>query len=124
MLVPNEEEADVLCPNLQTPEEKATFLLHKGVQNVIITLGAEGCLWANCNEMKRFPAHPYPCVDTTGASDVFISCLAVMLTENNSIETAIHAASWASSYSVSYEGVQSSIPERVLLNEFLRDAQI
>ena len=124
MLVPNEEEADVLCPNLQTPEEKATFLLHKGVQNVIITLGAEGCLWANCNEMKRFPAHPYPCVDTTGASDVFISCLAVMLTENNSIETAIHAASWASSYSVSCEGVQSSIPERVLLNEFLRDAQI
>lgn len=124
MLVPNEEEADILCPNQNTIAEKAEFLLQKGVQNVIITLGAEGCLWANRDGMKKYPAYPYPCVDSTGASDVFIGCLAVMLTENSSIDTAIHAACWASSYSVAYEGVQSSIPEKVILNEFLRDSQI
>lgn len=119
MLVPNEEEAAILCPERSTSEDKAIFFLDKGVQNVIITLGAEGCLWASREGVRRFPAHPYPCVDSTGASDVFISCLAVMLTENNSIEAAIQAASWASSYSVAHEGVQNAIPERVVLNELI-----
>lgn len=120
ILVPNEEEAGILCPGLSSPEEQTAYFLDKGVENVIITMGPAGCLWANAEGIRRYPAHPFPCVDSTGASDVFISCLAVMLAEGKEIEDAIHAASWASSYSVAQEGVQNSIPERVLLDEFLQ----
>ena len=119
LLVPNEEEAEAICPEGRNLREKAQRLLERGVQNVIITMGSSGCLWASTSGTRTFPAHPYPCVDSTGASDVFIGCLAVMLTEENSMEEAIAAASWAASYSVSHEGVQNSVPERRLLDEFL-----
>ncbi len=124
MLVPNEEEAEAICPEGDNLREKAKRLLERGVQNVIITMGADGCLWASASGIRTFLAHPYPCVDSTGASDVFIGCLAVMLAEENSVEKAIAAASWAASYSVSHEGVQNAIPERRLLDEFLAFAGI
>lgn len=119
MLVPNESEAAVLCPGKNSPQEQAEYLISKGVQNVIITLGASGCLWSCPGLIRTFPAHSYPCVDSTGASDIFISCLAVMLSEKNSIEHSIIAASWAASYSVSHIGVQNSIPSRNLLDEIV-----
>ncbi|MCI8852137.1 MAG: LacI family DNA-binding transcriptional regulator [Lachnospiraceae bacterium] len=119
MLIPNENEAAFLCPGKNTPQEQAQYLISKGVQNVIITLGSSGCLWSCSGLIRNFSAHPYPCVDSTGASDIFISCLAVMLSERNSIEHSIIAASWAASYSVSRMGVQNSIPSRDLLDEMI-----
>ncbi len=119
MLVPSQEEATILCPQQKTPSEQARYLLEQGVENVIITLGEEGCLWASKAGMKTYPAYNFPRVDSTGASDVFISCLAVMLAEEKSIDYAIVAACWAASYSVSHTGVQTAIPSRKLLNEFL-----
>ncbi len=120
LLVPSEEEANILCPQQDTPREQAQYLLTKGVQNVIITMGESGCLWACKGGIQAFPAHRFPRVDSTGASDVFISCLAVMLAEENSMEYAIRAACWAASYSVSHTGVQAAIPSRKLLDEFLK----
>ena len=116
MLVPNEEEASIMCPNLKNPEQQARYFLDKGVQNVIITMGAAGCLWSSSEGVKMFAAHPYPCVDATGASDVFISCLAVMLSEGKTPEAAIQAATWAASYSVAHVGVQNAIPDRKMLD--------
>ena len=119
MLVPNEEEMEQLCPDDEPLEKKARRMIEKGVQNVIVTMGSEGCIWVTAQGSRRFSAHPFPCIDSTGASDVFISCLAVMLSEGNGIEDAVTAASWAASYSVSHAGVQNAIPDRKLLNEFI-----
>lgn len=116
MLVPNEEEAHILCPGEKSLEQIAAYFLEKGVQNVIITTGPEGCLWANATGIQFFPAHPFPCVDSTGASDIFISCLAVFLAEGRDLQTAIRAAVWAASYSVAHESVQNAIPDRRLLD--------
>lgn len=120
MLIPNQEEAATLCPEYADVSSQAQHFLEKGVENVIITLGASGCLWACKGTSRFFPAKSFSCVDSTGASDIFIGCLAVMLSEGKSIESAIDAAIWAASYSVTQVSVQDSIPTRQFLEYLMR----
>lgn len=109
LLIPNQEEANCLFPALTTPEEQALFALEQGVENIIITFGDKGCLYANQHESRTYSAMEFPCIDTTGASDVFISCFATQLSKGSDIDVAIKMATIAASYSVSKEGVQNSI---------------
>lgn len=115
LLIPNQEEMDELCPNLSSPEDQARFYLGKGVQNVIITLGDRGCIFAAGEVCKAYPAISFPSVDATGASDVFISCLASQLARGQDMDCAIRLATLAASYSVSKEGVQNAIINSDLL---------
>ena len=116
LLIPNQEEADILAPKL-SPEEQANAFLGQGVENVIITLGDKGCLFAEKNEMRTYPAIDFPSVDATGASDIFISCLAAQLSKGSNMDAAIKLATIAASYSVSKEGVQSAIISSDLLHD-------
>ena len=119
LLIPNQEEADILAPN-GTPEGQAKAFLNKGVENVIITLADKGCLYAAKNEVTAYPAVDFPSVDATGASDIFISCLAAQLSKGNDMDTAIKLATIAASYSVSKEGVQNAIISPDLLEDIYK----
>ena len=119
LLIPNQEEADILAPN-GTPEGQAKAFLNKGVENVIITLADKGCLYAVKNEVTAYPAVDFPSVDATGASDIFISCLAAQLSKGNDMYTAIKLATIAASYSVSKEGVQNAIISPDLLEDLYK----
>ncbi len=119
LLIPNQEEADILAPN-GTPEGQAKAFLNKGVENVIITLADKGCLYAAKNEVTAYPAVDFPSVDATGASDIFISCLAAQLSKGNDMDTAIKLATIAASYSVSKEGVQNAIISPDLLEDLYK----
>ncbi len=109
LLIPNQEEASELFPSCQTPEAQVQAALDRGVENVIITLGDKGCMYANQRGTQMYPAMDFPCVDATGASDIFISCLAAQLSKESDMDTAIKLATIAASYSVSKEGVQNAI---------------
>jgi sugar/nucleoside kinase (ribokinase family) len=41
----------------------------------VVTLGAEGALWAAGDRLVHRPAHPVEVVDTTGAGDAFTAGL-------------------------------------------------
>ena len=116
LLIPNQEEADILAPDL-SPVGQAKAFLNRGVENVIITLADKGCLFATKDEMSAYPAVDFPSVDATGASDIFISCLAAQLSKGNDMDTAIKLATIAASYSVSKEGVQNAIISPDLLDD-------
>ena len=109
MLVPNQEELEELIPGRFTHEEKARFLLEQGVDNVIVTLAEKGCIYVCKEGCREYPAPEFPSIDSTGASDIFISCLAAQLSKGLDIDTAIRLATIAASYSVSREGVQNAI---------------
>lgn len=115
LLIPNQEEMAILCPQEDTSERQAKAMLAQGVRNVIVTLGESGCLYVNQNETLYFAAHPYPCVDSTGASDIFISCLAAQLANGHDFKKAIELSTLAASFSVSKEGVQNAILNKELL---------
>lgn len=117
-LVPNEKELEIQVSGAFSIEEKAARLFDGGAQNVIVTLGDKGCYLHNA-EMKRFfPAADFMAVDTTGAGDAFISALAVYLCEGHSIVSSIKFATYAAGISVTRDGVQPAMAERVALEMY------
>jgi ribokinase len=115
IFVPNEKEADALCPNLKTVEEKALYFLRNGAGSVIITLGFKGCYLKGNGHDRYFPAYPFPPLDTTGAADAFICALAVYLNENFDIAEAVSRANCAAGFSVSRRGVLPALVDRTTL---------
>ncbi len=115
LLIPNQEEAAQLMPGPAEPEKQALAFLDRGVEHVIITLADKGCLYADREGLRTYPAMEFPSVDATGASDIFISCLAAQLSRGSDMDTAIRLATIAASYSVSKEGVQNAIISTELL---------
>lgn len=67
---------------------------------------------------KEYPAIDVEPIDTTGASDAFISALAVLLAEGESIDTAIEYATIAAGISTTRLGAQSSLPDRYTLEMY------
>jgi sugar/nucleoside kinase (ribokinase family) len=73
MVFPNAEEAWLLTG--EPDPEAAARLLAARYPVVVVTLGAEGALWASGDALVRRPAHPATVVDTTGAGDAFAAGL-------------------------------------------------
>ena len=118
IFVPNRKEADHLCPEGRTLEEKGAFFLKKGVKEVIITLDEQGCFWMNEKERLYFEPARFEAVDTTGAADAFISALAVYLAEGFPMVTAIQYATYAAGFSITRNGVQSAMVERQTMDAY------
>lgn len=116
--VPNEKELKQFVPGDLSIEEKGKILLEKGVKNVIITLGKNGCYFCNAKFSGFFPAADFPPVDTTGAADAFISALAVYLSEGYPVIQAIGFATYAACISITRFGVQSAMVDRAGLEAY------
>ncbi|NAS10689.1 ribokinase [Poritiphilus flavus] len=114
LITPNETETRILTgidPSEEGGAEKASaYLLEKGVQNVIITLGKRGAYFHNAE--KQFLSKPpvVMAVDTTAAGDVFNGVLTVCLSQNKSWEESIAFANKAAALSVTRMGAQASAP--------------
>jgi len=123
LLTPNESEAELLTGVAVNDDaavaKAAEALLARGVQNVIITLGARGAFVAG-KEARGF-VHGYKVkpVDTTGAGDVFNGALAVALAEGKSLLEAVRFGSAAAALSVTRLGAQTSAPVRKEIEKLL-----
>lgn len=123
-LTPNQTEAALL---LNGPEidsindalEAAQHLRKLGPANVIVKLGAQGCVIASqsaCEHIAGFTVTP---LDTTAAGDTFNAAFAVALSEGFTVHTAARFAHAAAAISVTRFGAQSSIPTRAEVDKFL-----
>jgi len=125
ILVVNETEASFLCGSPVENEAQAwkalDALRDRGVGTVILTLGAQGCLYAGDQLRGRIAAFPVQAVDTTAAGDVFCGTLAVALVEGMQIEAGLRFASAAAAITVTRMGAQPSIPSRFEIEEFLKE---
>ena len=127
LLTPNESEAELLT-GLAVSSEKAAAkaadaLLARGVQNVIITLGARGAFVAGGQTRSLVPGYKVKPVDTTAAGDVFNGALAVALAEGKSLLDAARFASAAAAISVTRLGAQTSAPMRAEIDRLLNADQ-
>ncbi len=110
--VPNEKELGMIVPGEQSLEEKAQWLLDKGVKNVIVTRSSRGCYLKNRDYSRYFEGSGFEAVDTTGGADSFISAMAVCLSEGKDLLYAIGFAVYASGITVTRYGVQGALPDR------------
>jgi ribokinase len=126
-LTPNETEASHLTGiqviDLATAEKAAKRLLELGVQEVIITLGAEGAMHCTKKTCQHIKAPSVKVVDTTGAGDTFSGALATALTEGVDIKQALHFANHAAALAVTKPGAQPSIPSREEVEKFMQSSQ-
>jgi ribokinase len=124
-LTPNETEARVclgLAPDDGTSEEVlANRLLDLGVPNVIITLGAQGALWATRMGQRRIPALRVDAIDMVGAGDAFNAGLAVGLCEGRSLLEAICLGVTAASLSTEKRETIVSYPHRAMVEARLAE---
>ena len=116
MITPNRSEAQLLSGVVIKDENSiknaAQKLKEKGIENIIITLGAEGAFIYNDEISTRIPSVKVDAVDSTAAGDVFNAALAVALAEGKSLEVAVTFANKAAALSVTRIGAQSSAPYR------------
>jgi ribokinase len=123
LITPNETEAEILTgikvSDLASASKAAVVLLQAGVQNVIITLGAQGAFFRNENIEMLVKAPAVKAIDTTAAGDVFNGVLAVEITSGTAWEAAISIACKAASISVTRMGAQASMPYRKEVEELV-----
>lgn len=116
LVTPNETEAAILTgidvADDVSAEKAADYLLNKGVENVIITLGKQGAYFKNKNQTLKIKSPEVIALDTTAAGDTFSGALTVALTEKMDWQNAIEFACKAASISVTRLGAQASVPYR------------
>lgn len=127
-LTPNETELEVLTgqkvESAQTAQAAAQQLLEAGVKSVLVTLGREGALYMNNNQVIFQKAWTVKAVDTTAAGDAFNGALAVALGEEKSLTEAFQFASACAALSVTRAGAQPALPWREEIQSFLKERSV
>jgi ribokinase len=124
---PNETElARLTALPTETDEQvfaAARTLVDAGVAEVVVKLGARGCVrvaGALSEPPIWQPAFPVACVvDTTGAGDCFTGAYAVACADGAAPAAALRFATAAASLSVQHKGAMPSMPTRAAVEALL-----
>jgi ribokinase len=83
------------------------------INDIIVTLGAEGCRWHSslAKLVTHFPAIKVDPIDTTGAGDTFTGYVVAALDRGMVTEQAIHLATQAGALMVTRLGTADVIPD-------------
>ena len=109
-LIPNESEAEaisgVAVDNSEDAAACAAELLDRGLERVVITLGAQGALVAGADGTRVVPPFPVEAIDTTGAGDMYAGGLLYGITNGMNWKQAGHLASHAAARVVGQLGAR------------------
>ena len=124
MLIPNETEAALLTgisiADEESAKQAALVLKSKGVEVIIITMGAAGAFVMTDEFAKMIKTPKVVAIDTTAAGDTFCGALVAKLSRNSNLEDALNFATAAAAICVTRMGAQPSIPSEEDVDEFLK----
>jgi ribokinase len=114
--IPNETEAEVITgmpvATVEEAQACAGTLLERGLQRVIITLGANGAVLGTADGLQHVPPFQVIPKDSTGAGDAFIGSFATFLAEGLAEREAVERANLYAALSTLNVGTQASFWER------------
>jgi ribokinase len=114
ILTPNEPEAAALSGiepiDNETAEASARKLREKGVNSVVITMGAQGAFLLSEEYTGLIPAPEVIPLDTTAAGDAFNGALAHAVAQGQDLPDAVKFANQVAALSVTRMGAQPSLP--------------
>ena len=117
-ITPNEDEAHYYTGK-NTPEEMAGVFLDYGVRNVIIKLGARGCLFRNSETCIMLPPCKIKAADATGAGDNFIAGYVSEILRGSNIEEALRFANACGAICTTAVGAGTALKSREQVLDFL-----
>ena len=113
-LVVNEHEASFLLGSkvegMDGAMSAAPRLLALGPRSVVVTLGADGAVHADSEDVDHTPSPKIEVVDTTGAGDAFVGALAAKLSKEAPLQEAVAYAVRAGAAAVTKRGAQGALP--------------
>ncbi|MCD8362427.1 MAG: carbohydrate kinase family protein [Lachnospiraceae bacterium] len=115
---PNEQEARYFSKE-ENPESMADYFLSKGIGNVIIKLGDEGCLVKNAKESFFQRAFQVTAVDTTGAGDAFMAGFLAGILDSENLRFCSRMACAAASIMVQHVGTGNAVKSKKQVLELL-----
>jgi ribokinase len=120
-LVVNEHEAAFLlgenAEGVEAALAAASRLAALGPKSAVVTVGADGAVFAEGDDAEHVLAPEADVVDTTGAGDAFVGALALRLARGASLEEAVSYAVRAGSAAVTKEGAQGALPTPDVLGD-------
>lgn len=120
VLVLNQIEAEELSQlsfSSNGKEAVLNYFIDRGVQTVIVTLGAQGSVGMQAGEFTDMPAIKTTVVDSTAAGDTYVGAIAVSLSEGKTLEEAMLFATQSATLTVETYGAQTSIPTHQAVKE-------
>lgn len=124
LVTPNETEAEALTGIPVTGADSAAAaaarLMDRGAKAVVVTLGGQGALYRDADQVLMVPpVQAGPVLDTTGAGDAFTGGLAAALAEGQPIARALRFASATAGLSVTRLGTAGAMPGRAEIESIL-----
>jgi ribokinase len=112
---PNEHEAqDMICDKSSNAFDIKEIVnaIHKiGVENVLVTLGKNGCAFSDKNHLEfSSSVDVAPVVDPTAAGDSFIGAFCRAISAGVDVSNALVFANCTAAITVSVMGAQTSLP--------------
>ncbi|QMS84255.1 ribokinase [Candidatus Xianfuyuplasma coldseepsis] len=123
VLIVNEIELKMLSEKPTTSKQeidRAIEELLTIVPAILVTRGAEGCIYHDQQNRYEQPAYNVAVVDTTAAGDTFIGGYIAQIVKQQTIQQALQYASACAALSIQSYGAQPSIPTKQAVHEFLQ----
>jgi len=119
ILIPNRTElASLVGSSVPTTVDEVKSFIGQvaGPEQVIVTLGSEGVVISDGDNLDHVPAPKVQAIDTTGAGDCFCGSLAGRLAQQDSTYDALRYAITAAAISVTVAGASESMPTAEQVN--------
>lgn len=109
ILTPNETEL-VSITGISDLKEAAKSLLDRGVKEVIVTMGREGCMFVSETQDIIVPSYNVASIDTTAAGDSFNGAFAANYFTSKSKESLLDICNKVGGLTTTKKGAISSLP--------------
>ena len=117
-ITPNEDEGRYYTGE-DDPERMADVFLEKGVRNVIIKLGGNGCFLKTADQTLSLPAYPIRTVDATGAGDNFLAGFTSELLHGSAAGDALRFANACGAICCTAAGAGTALRDREQVLSFM-----
>ncbi len=121
-IFPNEDKANYYSGK-DDPQAMADVFLSYGVTNVVIKLGAKGCLLKNADGCLRLEALPIRAVDATGAGDTFLTGFAAEKLAGRSDAEALRFANACGAICTTAVGASAALKDRAQVEALLTSGE-
>ena len=119
-LLPSLEDLQAIT-GLTGPEAILDWCFDHGARNVVLKLGAQGCIAATSTSRARINGMKVNAVDATGAGDCFDGVLLARLHFGNDLVSAARYANAAAALTTTGFGAVAPLPGRAQVEQFLQE---